>query len=223
MSLHFSRPVSAGAVRGSGEGQACLRLVEGKRSLGLAPLQPRGPSGWGSRPPALQLLPAEPVCCSIFRAPLLPSSALNICTVDLLAVGFVCLGCDTISILHFNDSSLYCYCLNHSVYLLPSAPATFPPFSQISWGPAHPSCCPSSATPAAVPPHPKALLSLPSLLGTALKPDVAPPSLPPPSPDLPGLQGAKGEERPSTHILLALSASLPSPAAHAKEGRESHA
>lgn len=134
--LHFSRPVSAGAVRGSGVGQACLRLVEGKRPLGLAPLQPRGPSGWGSRPPALQLLPAEPVCCSIFRAPLLCSSALNICMVDLLAVCFVCLGCDTISILHFNDSSLYCYCLNHSICFPRLQPLSLP--SPRSLGPCSP-------------------------------------------------------------------------------------
>lgn len=122
----------------------------------------------------------------------------------------VCLGCDTISILHFNDSFLYYYCLNHFVYLLSPCPIHFPSLLP-DW-------------PGPMPARPASLL--PQLGGRSPPTASQGPALPAGNLTqtrcgflllfllLPlifqGLQGAEGEERLSTHILL--SPQLPCPA-----------
>lgn len=183
--------------------------------LGLAPLPPR-------RPPWLGLLPtcspaaawSTAASSSIFSLPSLSAKHLQSGSTGRLFS--VCLGCDTIFILRFNDSSLYYYCLSHSDYLLSPGPATLPSFPRLAGAHANAGCFPSSpAQPS--PRDPRALLCL---LRTSLGPDVASP-LHPLSPDLPraagGERGRRGSPEPTSYSPH--SASLPSSVAHAKEGQ----
>lgn len=138
-----------------------------------------------------------------------PFGAKHLQTGSIGRLFSVCLGCDTISILHFNDSFLYYYCLTTLFICFPLAPSTFPFFSQIGRGPCQPAPLPflpslgrSSPMASQGPALPAGNLTQTRcgfLLLFLLLPLI-----------FQGLQGAEGEERLSTHILL--SPQLPCPA-----------
>lgn len=211
----------AGAGPGSGEGQACLRPEEGEKVPGVgSPAAARAPlagapvhllsSCWRSSG-LLQHLP-----CILNLSPFGAKHLRSGSTGRLFSV---CLGCDTISILHFNDSFLYYYCLNHSVYLLSPSPSHFPSLLPDWPGPI-------PALPASLPPwlRPATSSGIPGPCSPCWESHSnqmwLPPPLPPPSPDFPRAAGGRGGgEALPRNILLPCPALRPMPG---KGGRAVH-
>lgn len=148
----------------------------------------------------------------IFHTSFLCPHSVKRLQTDLLAVCFLfVLGVTHSPFFTLMTRCLHYYCPSHSVYLLSRNPNHFPPL--LSWAsqglcqypllPSHSKgASPRPCTPCWEP-HSNQMWLLPSL--------------PPLPPELPRATGSEGEERPSTHILFLLSASLPSPATLTKE------
>lgn len=93
-------------------------------SLGLAPLHREGLSGWAPVHLLSSCCLAAAASSSTFSLPSLRAKHLRSAPTGRLFS--VCLGCDTIFILHVSGSPLYDCCLDHSVHLLSPGPNHIP-------------------------------------------------------------------------------------------------